>query len=271
MDIFSTENYKEFVRSHIKSLPNRGRGQLRKMALYLEIHPVIITQVFNGDRDLTLEQAAKLTKFLMLSTFEAEYFISLVELARAGNQELRNIVHARIGKLRQSSQNMATRVPKNISLSEEAKAIFYSAWYYSGSRLASGLEQNRDIDDVAKCIGMDRSKVAKAVEFLLENKLCVIKNGQISEGPQFTFLSGDSPYIAKHHTNWRVKGIQTLDRQKKDDELFYTFPMSLSTELAKKIRAQLVEVIQGVTKQIKNSELETLYCLNIDWFNFGGE
>lgn len=268
MTLFEFKNYKDFVKERIKKMPSGGRGQFRKMALYLEIHPVVVTQVFNGDRDLTLEQAAGLTRFFSMSDLESEFFISLVELNRAGNEALREILKKRIEKLREKSEQMESRVPKNVELSEEAKAIFYSAWYYSGARLASGLEKNFSIDDIAKSINVDRAKVSQAIEFLLQEKLCVMADGKITEGPQFTYLKGDSPFIVKHHTNWRLKAINTMERTKSNKELFFTLPMSLSEELTGKIRTQLVNLVEDITKNVKTAKLQTLYCLNIDWFKF---
>ncbi|MDZ4661010.1 MAG: TIGR02147 family protein [Pseudomonadota bacterium] len=268
MNIFEAKNYKDFIRTFIKKMPKKGRGQFRRMALHLGIHPVVITQVFNGDRDLSLEQAAGLTHFFSFSSLESEYFISLVEWSRAGNESLRTLVKARLNKLTEQSQKLENRVPKNIEISAEAKAIFYSAWYYSGARLASSLVQNDSVDDIAKTINVDRAKVAQVIEFLLANDLCVAKNGRIKEGPQFTHLTADSPFVAKHHTNWRLKSINAMERPKSGSELFYTLPMSLSQDLTLKIRTQLLNLIEDVTKQIKDSRLETLYCMNIDWFRF---
>lgn len=268
LQVFDFQSYKDYIKNYIKNLPKKGRGTLRKMALYLEIHPVAITQVFNGDRDLTLEQAAGLTKFLSLSPIEAEYFISMVEHSRAGNDTLRAIVKSRLEKIKEETQKLENRIPKNVELSEEAKATFYSAWYFSAARLASGIENNFNAEDVARSIGIDRAKASQAVDFLLQHGLCALKNGKLIQGPQFTHLSAESPLVVKHHTNWRLKSLQSMEKVKLDSEMYITLPTALSVDLAKEIREKLLKLIGEIMKEIKESKSETLYCLNLDWFKF---
>lgn len=55
---------------------------------------------------------------------------------------------------------------------------------------------------------------------------------------------------------------------KKDKDIFFTSPMSLSKEAAAEIKNMIPSIIQNVMKIAGPSESETTYCLNIDWFEF---
>ncbi len=98
--ITSFDDYKAFVNDWIAALgKGKSRGQLRRMAEHLRVHPSLLTLVFRGDRDLTLEQAADLTTYLGLGVAESEYFLVLVERSRAGKDRLRQILESRRQRL----------------------------------------------------------------------------------------------------------------------------------------------------------------------------
>lgn len=98
--IAAFEDYKAFVNLWIETQgkPN-SRGQFRRMAGHLRVHPSLLTLIFRGSRDLTPEQAADLAQYLGLSEWESEYFLVLVEKARAGRETLRGIVESRRQRL----------------------------------------------------------------------------------------------------------------------------------------------------------------------------
>lgn len=52
-------------------------------------------------------------------------------------------------------------------------------------------------------------------------------------------------FLAKHHANWRLQALHSLDRADPDD-LHYSGPMALSEENAIKLRALLLNGIEGI-------------------------
>ncbi|MBL7542612.1 MAG: hypothetical protein JNL11_02295 [Bdellovibrionaceae bacterium] len=58
MNLFETLDYKSWVNERIQTLPKGGRGQYKQMSDHMGVNPTIVTQVFNGDRELTPEQAS---------------------------------------------------------------------------------------------------------------------------------------------------------------------------------------------------------------------
>jgi transcriptional regulator with XRE-family HTH domain len=90
MTIFEFDDYKKFVDSRIKDYPSGGRGVFKLMAEAMKVPRSTLSQVFNGERDLTFEQAIDLAGFLELSSLETDFFMALVERSRAGNPRLRS-------------------------------------------------------------------------------------------------------------------------------------------------------------------------------------
>lgn len=268
MAIFDYHDYKQCVNDWIASQPSGGHGQLRQLALHLGINSVVMSQVFRGDRDLTLEQTLGVTKFMGLTEMERDYFLLLVQKARAGNHELKKVFETQLDAIQAAAQALKNRV-KHQKFTSEDRATFYSQWYYSAVRLGISIPELGTVSAVADHLKLDRALVAKVIEFLLKHKLVIEKNGRLDMGPQVTHVGHDSPFVNRHHANWRLKSLQAMEKVT-DMDLFYTGPMALSIDATHSIRKALIELVEKSTKAAANSNSEVLRCLNIDWFGVGG-
>ncbi len=128
-------------------------------------------------------------------------------------------------------------------------------------------EEIKNVEDLSLRLNLPRPVVVQLVEFLMKFGLILETPEGLEYGPQSTYISSNSPLVQKHHQNWRLKGIQRMD-VKNEENLFYTSPMSLSLELANKVRKRLVDVIQEVQKEVGPSPSEVVRCLSIDWFDY---
>ncbi len=267
MNAFECHDYKQCVNSWIDSQPKAGHGQLRQLALHLGINSVVMSQVFRGDRDLTPEQALGVTKFMGLSELERDYFLLLVQKGRTGSHELKAVLEKQLEGMRTAAQALKNRV-KYQKFTDEDRATFYSQWYYSAVRLGISIPNLNRVSAIADHIKVDRALVAKVMQFLFKHKLVVEENGKLNMGPQVTHVGHDSPFVNRHHTNWRLKALQAMENVD-DVDLFYTGPMALSKEATTSIRKLLVELVEKTTKKAAASDSEKLRCLNIDWFGIG--
>lgn len=267
MNIFEYSDYKLFVRERVQAMPGRGRGQFRQMALKLGVNSTVVSQVFKGARDLSPEQALKLAGFLGLGPLETKYFVNLILIARAGSKDLQDYFRSDLKKLKAESANIKTRVVEHQEVSDEAKALFYSNWYYSGIRNLSAIPGYDHIDPISEYFGLSRALVKQVVDFLLQAGLITEVNGKLKPGTLSTHLDAKSPLINGHRRNWRMKALEKLD-EVQEPHLFYSSPMSLSKEDKFKIREELVATISKISKRVEKSPEEELACLNIDWFGF---
>lgn len=264
MNVFDYRNYKDYVNNWIKTQPSAGHGQLRQLALELNVNSVVMSQVFRGNRDLSLEQAVGVSKYLGLNPLSRDYFLLLVQKERAGSKELKDIFEKQLEDIRLASQNLKSRI-KHQKMSEEDKATFYSRWYYSAIRLGVSIPDLSNTSAIADHLGLERSLVSHVIEFLLTHQLIISKQKKFEIGPQVTHVGHDSPFVNRHHSNWRLQALKAMDKSNKED-LFYSGPMALSKSAATKIRKLVVDLIEKSTKEASESESETLRCLAIDWF-----
>lgn len=267
MSIYDFADYKAFVRTWIESQPKRGRGLLRRMAEHLKMSPTMLSHVFQGDKNLSIESVHDAAEFMALGDDEYDYLLLLVLFERAGSFASKQRFKKKIEAERKKADQIAKRMKADTELQETAKTVFYSSWIYSGIRNMTACPNFRSVDTIAEHLKLNRASVQRVIDFLVQNNLCIIKNGEIDIGPQQTHIGADSPLVSKHHQNWRLHGMTKLV-ETNERNLFFTSPMSLSRETAEAIRPRILSFIEDVRKQIRPSPSEIVRCLNIDWFEY---
>jgi hypothetical protein len=75
---------------------------------------------------------------------------------------------------------------------------------------------------------------------------------------------GESNYF-RHQNNWRLQAMQKCSLNIETD-LFITSPLSLSLKDFEEIRAEIIDLIKGISAKVENTCPEEAYCLNIDIF-----
>lgn len=265
MSIFNYNDYKAFFRETIKSKGRSGRGEFRKMSEYLNVHATLISQVLSGDKDFTSEQVVRLAKYFGLAKVETRYLLLLVEIERAGSKDVRDHLVEMKNEILKNSQQLSQRMDQTKELSDEQKAIFYSSWVYSAIHLVTSLEKDVDFAFVCKRLNLSPERVTDCLNFLKGAGIIISENDKLKNGVTRTHVGKNSPFIMKHHANWRVKALEKSENLT-DEELMYSVSVSLSQEDFKKLREEIVTFIQRFLKTVHASPAEELAHLNIDFF-----
>ncbi len=262
--VFDFSGYREYVLIRIKSLPKGGRGEFQKIALALRMHTTQVSQVFNGKKDLTFDQACLLAEYFGLNELETDFFLKLVELSRAGTDHAARVYRRQLEKLKTESEKVTNRILQDRHLKEEERAIFYSSWSYSAIRLLSSIPNFRSVDAISTKLGLSKKQVSRALGFLLKTGLCIEGPTGPEMGPKNTHIEAESPLVTRHHLNWRLKAMSRFENLGAN-ELAFTAPVSVSRADIPKIRAKLLATIEDVAKLVRDSESQELACLNLDW------
>jgi uncharacterized protein (TIGR02147 family) len=267
LEIFEFTSYRKYLASWIEAQGERSYGLKGRIAQALGVSASLLSQALKGEKSLTSDQTSDLCDYLGLNDLESDYLHLLVEKERAGNPRYREKIERKIRGLQQQSQKLGKRVPRNKELSDEQKAIYYSSWLYTGIRNLSAIPGFNHSETIAEHLHCEPQVVLKILKFLLENGLCREENGKITYGPASTHIDKESPFVNKHHQNWRFQAIHHMEK-KSDKDIFFTSPMSLSHEAADQVRKLIPAFVQTVMKITGPSPSEKVMCLNIDWFNY---
>ncbi|RYZ73376.1 MAG: TIGR02147 family protein, partial [Proteobacteria bacterium] len=262
MEIFDSPDVQSFLNRRLTSLPKNGHGELRRMAKATGIHTTTMSQIYKGDRALSLEQAHDIAEDLGLSPLEKKYLLALVHRERAGTQKLRSFFEDELKELREGRDRISMVVKKDKTLTADERAQFYSNWYYAGIAVLSSIPKLQTVEALATHTGLTKTRLKEAIEFLVKSGISVSKNGRLSHGTKSTHLESSSPLIARHHGNWRVKAMEKHPNLS-EDEVAYSSPMSLSEQDAKRIRKMIVAFVKEVAAIRDPSPCEEAYCLNI--------
>lgn len=264
MDFTIFSNYRSFIREYLARRAPRGRGEIVKLASFMSVHPTFVSQVLAGTKEFNMEQSFAVANFLELTIIERKYFLLLVQKDRAGSKELKDYFKAELEEIKSSLLMVSKRLKEHRSLSDEDRAIFYSSWLYAGVRLYCSVGHGKNLEEICAYFRIGRKKTLGILEFLSSKELIIEERGRFKLGTQHTHLPSDSPFIIRHHMNWRTKALQGHENIS-PEELAFTAPMSISKKDFEKIREKILICIKESIEVAKSSEAEDLAFLNIDW------
>jgi uncharacterized protein (TIGR02147 family) len=265
ISVYDFKDYREFLNTWIDAQGLRGlKGKLAEVA---GVSSTLISLILKGDKQMSLEQASDICDFIGMSEKETDYFFLLVEYGRAGSHSLQQKLVKRIREHQELAKKLSQRVKKDTDLTDQEKAIYYSSWIYTGVRNLTATGEFNSVQSIAERLAISPAIAAKALDFLLAHGLCKQEKGKITYGPANLHVDSDSPFVVKHHQNWRLRGFQFMD-QYNENNLYYTCPMSLSKADAERVRKLLPKFIEEVLQIVRPSPSEEVYCFNMDWFKF---
>jgi uncharacterized protein (TIGR02147 family) len=265
-NIYQYQDYKIFINDWVEQRPNQGHGELRKMAYQLNVSSTMMSQVFRGQKHLSLETACELIDYLGLTDDEGEYFLLLVDFNRAGSSKLEKKLLTQVKKRQEKARQLENRLKKDISLSPETRAIYYSNWLYGAVRILASINTFHSVEAISEHLKLPRSNVQNVLNFLVEQQLIAIEKGKYKSGPTKTHISAKDPLVIKHHQNWRLQAFNKMQLQNESD-FFLTAPFAVSKEVAELLRKELPSFVEKVQKLVGPSDSEELWCLNIDYFS----
>ncbi len=263
--IYDYQNYKLFLSDFIKSRPNKGRGIKAKIAKTLRIHTAYVSQVLHKAAHFTLEQAEELTEFLGLTKNESHFFLLLVQKERAGSHRLINYFNQQIMNFKESQKQLKNRLEIDDEIRPEDQQTYYSSWHYIAIHALISIPDYQKKELIQKRLNIPIERINSVIEFLLKVGLIERKSDGFIMGTKDLHLSGDSPMISKHHANWRLKAINSLDKITEDD-LHYSGVISVTKKDAKSIQNILINSLKDIRKVIKSSDTEEVYSYTIDLF-----
>lgn len=265
MTVFDYQDYRKFLKDIIDLRDGQGRGFRSYLSQQIGVQRTFISQVLNGDAHFNLEHGEAVGRTLSLSDEEIDFFLLLISFARAGTFQLRDRLQNQINAIRDSRMAVRTRFKEKDALSSKDKLEYYSSWLYGAIRVLLTIPQFQTRESVERYFSLPREQVSQAIEFLVSRKLVIEKDGELTPTEKHMFLNEDSKLVTKHHTNWRMRAIQSLDFERRTD-LHFSAVNSLSREDVQKIRENLMKTIEEIRKTVRDSKEECLYSLCVDFF-----
>lgn len=263
-NVFEYKSYKRYLSASLMGAGRRS-GLRAKLAKYLSCQTAHVSQVLNGHTHFSPEQAFRINEFLGHDQEEAHFFTLLLSKDRSGTSDLRAYYQRQLDAILERRLIIKNRVNTTRDVPPEHQARYYSSWHYVAIHIALSVPELQSKEALASYFHLPLLVVAETLEFLVSTGLGEFKDGRYKIGPSHIHLGHDTDNINKHHFNWRVQAMDSLNRPS-DKALHYSAVFSLSREDAVKLQNRFVEVIKSNLKDVAPSPEEVLYCTCIDFF-----
>ena len=266
MDIFEYFDYKIYLNERLdRPQDGGGRGSRSRLSHACDCQTSYTAQVLRGSAHFSLEQAEAINEYLGHSENQARFLILLVQLARAGSPALRKRFEREIEEMRLERLNLQKRLGVKSRLNSEDQTTYYSAWYFAAIHVLVSIPRFQSPKAIANELSLSAKHVQEALQFLVRTQMIEEAPGGYRLGTTRIHLGADSPAISKHHTNWRLQAIRSLEQGRSED-MHYSSVVTISVKDALRIREMLVKAIENAKGVIKDSPEEELRALCLDFF-----
>lgn len=190
--IYNYSDYRTFLRDRLKALKKADRSftYTTFAAIAGFKSPGFLTQVLQGQSNLTETMALAFAKALGLGKSETDFFASLVASNQAKTHEEKSA----------STERLLSAKPVHIKKVEKAQFEFYKKWYYSAIRSVLGYYRfDGDYEKLGRTLNppISAAEAKRAVKLLL--RLGMVKNredGGLVLTDQFLTTGADHQSVA---------------------------------------------------------------------------
>jgi uncharacterized protein (TIGR02147 family) len=268
LKVFTFEDYREFILHKIEEAGG-PKGYRQRLAEAAHCTAAYMSQVLSSHVHLTADQAVGIAQFWQLDDAESEYFLDLIQWARAATPALRSLIKRRLNRLRSEHNTIASRVHIQGKLTAEHAQRYYTSWVYSAIHIGLSIPELQNVAALASRFRLPASLVEKILSELQEMGLISspAPGMYVAEVNQI-HLSPESPLSTIQHGNWRQKAIVTQSERRPSDSDNFTFTAihSLARSDIEKLRKLLLDYVEQSNAIVRPSKEEEVVCVLIDLF-----
>ncbi|MGK5082711.1 TIGR02147 family protein [Bdellovibrionota bacterium FG-1] len=263
--VFSFSDYKQFL-CHYVDVHKKERGSIRRMAEAAGCQRSYMSQVLGTHVHLTREQAWGLCSLFGFKDLESQYFMVLIDLARAGSKKYRENLESQRKMLKQRSEDLSERTTRKRIESEDFAMEYYSAWYWSAIHILVSIPGFQTVKSIAAKLFLDEKTVENSLKRLAVMKLVTQEKDRWCFRQESIHVPKDSPYVVFHHRNWRDRSV--LSSQASDHEgIHYTMVQSVSRDVLPRVRQLFLDAIEQANRIAGPSAPQELVAINCDIFS----
>jgi uncharacterized protein (TIGR02147 family) len=266
-NVFAYDNYKNLLNNFVNAESSQ-RGLRTELAKAMGCQAAYLTQVLNSNAELTEDHAFKLTTHLRLSKLEADYFMILVRMSRAGTPDLRDFLEKERQDLLKKNDQIQSRVDSNqVSDAEAFTQRYFSSWIPSSVHIATSGKNFQTVKSLAARFGLPEELVLETLKFLEKHKLV-----QRTTAQQWVYVGGplhlpnENTVASNYQINRRLQVIKSLQQDFDSKSIHFSSVFTLDKESYEEIRKLLLASIEKSHKTIHAGGTDEVYGMCVDLF-----
>lgn len=262
-NIYIFQDYKAYLFNIINE--NKSvRGFQGKLAEAAQCNPSYLSQILKGKYDITLDQAILISSYIGLDQLSTEYFLFLVQHAKANTSQLKKYLEHKMSELKKESQSLTAHIG-NERPQVEIESRYYSSWHYIALHILTSCENYQTIENLEKRVHISRSRMLAILNDLKNMGLIDYHSGRwVYKAGAFN-LPTEAVMNEVHHTHWRQRALHDV-QQMLEKSIHYSSVFSMSKTDYLQLKNDVILFIEKSRKQIEPSAAEETYAFCLDLF-----
>lgn len=264
--IYKYTDYKKIIRYKTKE----QQITFTALAEKCRMQKSFLSMVLNQEMHLSEEQAFYVAEVFGFNRDETEYFLLLLQLARASTAKFSPYIKSKIHQIRHEKQKLKDRLsPKTIKLNESNHIAYYD--YYLNPLVQSIHmllvipKYQTSLQAIADRFSTTCEAVEKALSTLQKLGVVVHQAGRYESIIKSVHCDNGSQLSEQNHINARLQALQKKFLLAQHD---YRFSAMISTDntVKQKIVEEIKDMLSRCQALMQDSSPRDLYQLNIDLF-----
>jgi hypothetical protein len=194
-----------------------------------------------------------------------ERILDVLQENRAGDENTKRFFRLRAEKTLVKVRQLENRLRTTNKLNSADEAKYYDSWIYSAVHMASRVPEYQDLKKLSLMFGTTSAQMSDILSTLATMGLVEFESGKVTSHTSGLHVGESSPWVSRHHMNWRHKTAEKLSRGNKDG-LHYTSVISCSAEDLTRIREFFIDTIQKTRKTVSKSDDEVVAHYSLDLY-----
>lgn len=258
--VFAYKDYKKYLQDRISGL----RGESTRIAMACGCEKSYLSRVMRSEVHITPDHAFRMSEYWQLNQEEQEYFLLLVEEARAGDFQLKKYLQKKMLILKKNKEELKNIAERPLLEENEDEIWYNSSWLHCAVHMMSAVPR-QTVEAMSKRFHVSSAVLNPVLSRLQKMGYIEKKQGYWQYLAGEAHLSRFSPLVAFHHINWRNQALSDL-LDSKNESVHFTNVQTLSMDDAERLKQMILSFIHDVNKLAGPSKSEELICLNIDYF-----
>jgi len=264
-NLFLFNNYKDFLNAQVEE-NQKVYGYKSQLAGAAHCQKSFLSAILSRESSthFTPDHACGLAEFWNFTPREKDYFLTLVDRARAGTPELQTHLESRLARIKEKNEKLAARFEQK-ELAAKWQPTFYSSWYYGAIHILVTIPQYQTSEAISKRMGLPVSIIKQILQQLSEMKLIKYEESRWKIAENSVHLPNDSPLNLMNHSTWRQRALTDVIEQNPSG-IHYSAVYSLSHQDIEKLRQKILEFLEETRQLVIPSKEEDLIGLCLDFF-----